>query len=59
MDSLHLTQWSRLVDAKDGDSTTNIAHLDEDIFRSLVRLALLLPVAEHLGEQTTSSSTSR
>uniref|UniRef100_A0A0W0FGA9 Uncharacterized protein n=1 Tax=Moniliophthora roreri TaxID=221103 RepID=A0A0W0FGA9_MONRR len=46
LNSLHLTQWSRLIDSTDGDTMTNVEHSESVIYQSLVRMALGIPVME-------------
>ncbi|KAK7467302.1 hypothetical protein VKT23_004359 [Stygiomarasmius scandens] len=56
--SLHLTQFSRLIDAKYGDITTNVDHQELAILRSMVRLALFIPLATDIGNAVSASANS-
>ncbi|KAK7436565.1 hypothetical protein VKT23_019119 [Stygiomarasmius scandens] len=47
-ESLHLTRFSRLIDANHGLTTTNVDHQDISTFASMVRLALSFPTASDL-----------
>ena len=49
LETLHLTRIGREVDAQFGNFTTNVDHIDSEVYRSMVRLALALPFTSTQG----------